>query len=181
MTDLDPALAWTLRLSLALLLAAAAWQKLRAPAAFAAAVDAYRLAPSRAATPLAAALLVGEIVAAGCLVIPSVQSYGALLTATLLALYAAAVAINLGRGRRDLDCGCGGPGMRRSVSGTLVLRNLLLSGAALALLLPVVDRTLGWIDTITVLAATGSMAALWTAVGRLEANRPALARVRGIA
>ena len=41
MTGLDPVLVWMLRLSLALLLGLAAWQKLRAPAAFAAAVQAY--------------------------------------------------------------------------------------------------------------------------------------------
>ena len=181
MTTLDPALAWTLRLSLALLLAAAASQKLREPAAFAAAVDGYHLTPSWAAAPLAAALLLGEIVAAGLLVMPSVHSSGALLTAALLALYAAAMAINLGRGRRDLDCGCGGPGTRRPVSGALVLRNLVVASAALPLLLPAGDRTLGWIDAITVLAATGSAVALWNAIGRLEANRPAVARVRGIA
>jgi uncharacterized membrane protein YphA (DoxX/SURF4 family) len=181
MMALDPALAWTLRLSLASLLAAAAWQKLRAPAAFAGAVGAYRLAPSRAAAPLAAALLLGEIVAAGCLLIPSSQSYGAVCAAALLALYAAAIAINLWRGRRDLDCGCGGPGMQRPVSGRLVLRNVLLAGAALLVLLPAADRTLGWIDVFTVLAATGSAGALWTAGARLESNRPALARVRGIA
>jgi hypothetical protein len=181
MTVFDPALAWILRLSLALLLVAAAWQKLQAPATFAAAVDAYRLAPARAARPLAAALLLGEVVAAAWLVVPSWQAQGALLAAGLLVLYAAAIAINLGRGRRDLDCGCGGPGMRRPVSGWLVLRNLVLAGAALLVLLPAGDRMLGWVDAITVLAATGSMAALWAAVGRLEANRPALARVRGIA
>jgi hypothetical protein len=181
MTALDPALAWTLRMSLALLLAAAAWQKLRAPAAFAAAVDAYRLAPARAARPLAAALLLGEVVAATWLVVPSWQAQGAMLAAGLLALYAAAIAINLGRGRRDLDCGCGGPGMRRPVSGWLVLRNVVLAGVAMLLLLPDGDRTLGWVDAFTVLAATGSAAALWAAVGRLEANRPALARVRGVA
>lgn len=181
MTALDPTLAWTLRLSLALLLATAAWQKLRAPATFAAAIGAYHLAPSWAAAPLAAVLLLAEIVTAGLLVMPSLPPYGALLAATLLALYAAAMAINLGRGRRDLDCGCGGPGMRRPVSGALVLRNLVLAGAALPLLLPVADRGLGWIDASTVLAATASAAALWTAVGRLAANGPALARVRGIA
>jgi len=63
-------------------------------------------------------------------------------------------------------------------------RRVLPSGpghAALMVLVPESERTLGWIDLATVLAATATLAALWTAVARLDANRPALARVRGVA
>ena len=71
--------------------------------------------------------------------------------------------------------------MRRPVSNTLVVRNLVLAGAALVALVPPSERVLGWIDLTTVLAATATLAALWTAVARLDANRPALSRVRGVA
>ena len=181
MTTLDPAVAWTLRLSLALLFADAAWRKLADPAAFARSVDAYELAPAGAARPLAALLLLAEVAAAALLLAPGGYGRGAALAAALLALYAAAIAVNLVRGRRDLDCGCGGPGMHRPVSGALVARNLLLGGVALALLAPASGRALDWLDAFTVLAATATSAALWTAVVRLDANRPALARARGVA
>jgi hypothetical protein len=71
--------------------------------------------------------------------------------------------------------------MRRPVSNALMVRNLVLAGAALMVLVPESERALGWIDLATVLAATATLAALWTAVARLDANRPALARVRGVA
>jgi len=180
MTAIDPAIVWTLRSLLALLFADAAWRKLADPAAFTAAVRAYELAPARAARPLAILLLLGEVAAAAGLLIPG-HEWGGALGAALLALYAAAIAVNLGRGRRDLDCGCGGPGMRRPVSNALMVRNLVLAGAALVVLVPESERALGWIDLATVLAATATLAALWTAVARLDANRPALARVRGVA
>ncbi|HWP64901.1 MAG TPA: MauE/DoxX family redox-associated membrane protein, partial [Candidatus Limnocylindria bacterium] len=67
MTALDPVLVWTLRLSLALLFAAAVRAKLQARDEFVAAVRAYRLAPAELAAPLAAALLAAEAAAAALL------------------------------------------------------------------------------------------------------------------
>ncbi len=53
------------------------------------------------------------------------MAIGALMGGALLALYALAMAINLARGRRDLDCGCGI--VRKSISASMVVRNLLLA------------------------------------------------------
>jgi hypothetical protein len=106
---------------------------------------------------------------------------GALVAALLLLVYALAIAINLARGRRDLDCGCAGPGNRRPVRGMLVARNLLYAAMALVLLLPDSGRSLVWVDATTALAATLTLAALAAGLARLDANRPALARIRGTA
>jgi uncharacterized membrane protein YphA (DoxX/SURF4 family) len=181
MITVDPVVASTVRLALALLFAAAAWHKLRAPGEFLAAVRAYRLAPERTVRPLAAALVVGEAAAVVLLLVPGWSRLGAAVAAALLGLYAFAIAVNLARGRRDLDCGCGGPGARRPVSGALVGRDLALLGAALVLLAPVSGRSPTWVDVGTVLAATATLAALWTGLARLEANRPGMARIRGVA
>lgn len=179
--SLDPAVAWTLRLALALVFAGAVRHKLAAPADFAAAVRAYRLVPASAAGAVAALLVVAEAAAAVLLVWPAGVRLGAAVAAALLGLYAAAIAVNLARGRRDLDCGCAGPAARRPVSGALVVRNLLYLVGALALLAPAGARTLVWLDAATVACATATVAALATGLERLDANRPAVARARGTA
>ena len=181
MIPLDPTITWTLRLALAALFATAVWHKLRAPGEFAAAVRAYRLVPERVVLPVAALLMASEAAATVLLLAPAGYRSGALLAAAVLALYAGAVAVNLARGRRDLDCGCAGPGARRPASGTLVARNIVVLAGALLLLGPGRDRATTWLDVTTVLAATCTLAALWVGVMGLDANRPALARIRGVA
>jgi hypothetical protein len=96
----------------------------------------------------------------------------------LLVLYAIAMAINLARGRRHIDCGCAGPAARRSISGRLVARNVILATLALVALVPVVPRQLLWIDGVTIAAATVALAACWAAMDRLLALEPGLARLR---
>jgi len=181
MIALDPVVSGTLRLGLGLLFAGATWHKLRAPAEFARAVRAYRLVPERAVVPVAAVLVLCEATATGLLLGPASYRVGAALVGVLLALYAGAIAANLARGRRDLDCGCGGPGAGRPVSTTLVARNVVLIAGALLLLGPDSGRATTWVDVVTVLAATVTLGALWAGVGQLDANRPALARIRGAA
>jgi hypothetical protein len=181
MITLDPVVSWTLRLGLGLLFGSATWHKLRAPAGFAAAVRAYRLVPERAVVPVAGVLVLSEAMTTGLLLGPASYRLGAALAAALSALYAGAIAANLARGRRDLDCGCAAPGARRPVSAALVVRNVVLIAAALLLLGPGSGRAITWVDVVTVLAATATGGALWAGVGQLDANRPALARLRGAA
>lgn len=176
---IDPVVTTTVRLALGLLFAVAAWHKVRAPRAFAAALDAYRVVPARAVWPAAAGVTASEAGAAVLLLAPSGYRLGAAVAALLLAAYAGAIALNLARGRRDLDCGCGGPGPRRPVSGALVARNGVLCGGALLLTASVSARPLGWLDATTITAALVTLTALYVGVERLEANRPGLARVRG--
>lgn len=177
----DPVIDVALRASLAVLFAAAATHKARDPRRFRATVAAYRLLPAVLATPAALVLCASEIGVAMALVTPGARSAGLLGAALLLALYAGAIGINLGRGRRDLDCGCAGPTVRRPINGWLVARNAIFAAFALAGLAPVAPRPLVWVDALTILGSTATLAALYASVDRMLANLPGLARVRGVA
>ncbi|HUE30815.1 MAG TPA: MauE/DoxX family redox-associated membrane protein [Verrucomicrobiae bacterium] len=176
---MDPVVDATLRTALALLFFVAAGHKLRDLGRFRATLGEYRLLPA-ALTPLAAALVVAaEVGAAGALVAPGTRAAGLLSAAFLLALYGAAVAINLARGRRDLDCGCAGPAVRRPISGALVARNAALAALALAGLAPVRARALLWVDAVTVAGASAALAAIYASLDRVIAYAPGLSRLRG--
>jgi len=171
---MDPVIALALRASLTLLLAGAALAKLRDVRGFAAAVAGYRLLPAALAGPAAAGFVAVELALAAGLWLGPLRSASALGAAALLTLYGVAIAVNLARGRRDIDCGCGGPLGRQTLSEALVLRNLVLAGAALACSLPVAPRALAWLDLLTLGAAVGAAAALFAASNVLLAPRPVL-------
>jgi hypothetical protein len=173
MMPLDPALALTLALLLAGILATAAVSKLIAPGAFAGVVRNYRLLPEKLAGLFAAALPVVELAVASALLVPASRPMAALAAAALLLLFAAAMAINLRRGRHDIDCGCFVGLMRQRIDWALVHRNLVLAtgGAVLALGEPT-PRPLEALDWVTVAAATGSLAFLYAALGRLFGRAP---------
>jgi len=104
----------------------------------------------------------------------------------LLAIYAAAIAVNLRRGRRELDCGCMGFGRRRSISPGMVWRNVVLALALLAAgWLPWTSRPLNWVDVLTMVGGVCAGTLLYMAIdGLLEfsrrlARRPAFARGDG--
>ncbi|MBX3024365.1 methylamine utilization protein MauE [bacterium] len=170
-----------LRASLSLLLASAAWHKLRDVGAFRAAVEGYRLLPPVWTVPFAAFAIAAECGLAVGLWLPGVGGAAALGGAALLGLYAAAMAIALRRGRRDVDCGCAGPARRQSVRPALVARNGVLIVAALLAALPAAPRALTWMDGPTIVLAPVVAAGLYLAVDGLLANGPrlaALARLR---
>jgi hypothetical protein len=114
---LDPALGWAASAALALVFALAVWHKLRDLGAFAASVAAYELLPAQLAPLAATQLAVAELLLVGTLVLPPARTGAALAALGLLALYSAAIGVNLVRGRRDLDCGCTGPALRQPLSG----------------------------------------------------------------
>jgi hypothetical protein len=166
---LDPALSALLRASLALLFALAAAHKLRAPRAFAAVLAEYRLVPDAAALALALGFAGAELARAVALCAPALARAAALGAVLLLALYAAAIAINLARGRDDIDCGCGFAA--RPLGAGLLLRNALLAGAALAAALPASQRALAAVDLLTIAAGTSTAALLFAAADGLAARR----------
>ena len=178
---LDPAIELVLRGGLALLLLGAALHKARDFAAFRSAVIGYALAPERVAGAIAALLTGAEAAIAAALLAPAsigLRAPALVATALLLALYAAAIAVNLARGRRDIDCGCAGPAARQPLSEWLLARNALLIAAALLGLGGVSSRPLVWIDALTVSGGVAMLVATWLAAHRLLANAPAIARLR---
>jgi hypothetical protein len=175
---MDPVVDATLRTALALLFGTAAAHKLADRPRFRAILADYRLLPESLVGPAAMLVAAAELVVAVLLIAPR-GGAGPIAAAAVLALYGAAIAINLGRGRRHIDCGCAGPAASRPLSGWLVARNAVLAGVALIALLPVRTRPLLWIDGLTIVAATATVAALYAALDRMLADAPLLARVRG--
>ena len=127
----------------------------------------------------AAVVLLACVVVAIALVASARRAPGPVAAAAVLVVYGAAIAVNLARGRRHIDCGCAGPAVRRPISGWLVARNAALAAAALAAVAPVRPRPLVWVDVLTVMGATATLAALYASVDRLLAHAPVLARLRG--
>ena len=144
---LDPVVAHATASALASVFLLAGAAKLRDPDTFRATVEEYRLLPAAAAAVLAWVLPVAECLAGVLLFLADTRTAGALLTLLLLALVTGAIGINLVRGRRRLDCGCGW-GTEVPIGAGIVVRNLVLAGAALLLLLPVADRPTVWLDVL---------------------------------
>ncbi len=178
MIALDPALGWAARAALAAVLAQAAWHKLRDVPAFASAVAAYELAPAALAPGIAAQAIVAELALVGMLLLPPLRAAASLGALALLALYSAAIAVNLARGRREIDCGCTGPALRQPLSAWLLARNAALAALAAGGALPVTTRALGALDVFTILAAAATLLATYTAANQLAANAPASFRPR---
>jgi Methylamine utilisation protein MauE len=176
---MDPVIDAALRTGLSVLFLAAAVHKLRDLGRFRATLAEYRLLSPRLVAPGAIALVVTEFALAVALVAPCVRTAGSVAAAVLLSIYGGAMAVNLARGRRHIDCGCAGPAARRPISALLVARNAVLAAAALGGLVPLSTRPLSWVDGVTVLGATGTLAALYSAFDRLLMLAPARAMLRG--
>jgi hypothetical protein len=173
---LDPALSLGLRGGLALLLAAAAWHKLGDFALFRAALGGYRLVPERALGAFAFGLIAAELASASALLLSARAGFAVV---ALLALYTAAIGVNLARGRHEIDCGCFGPAARQPLSLALVVRNLGLIALGLACALPAGPRALVLLDGLTIGAVIALGALLHGAVNGLLANAPRLRALRG--
>ncbi len=167
----DPVVTRTFASALAVILLVGGWQKMRDPEVFAAAVENYRLLPDGLAMPTARLIPWIEILAGGMLLFPESCALGALLTAGLLAVVTAAVAINLMRGNRAIDCGCGSLSSQ-PLSWGLVLRN----GVLLLLTLPASQqgsgRSLFVGDYLTLVGGVLALVGLYVCTNQLLSNSP---------
>ncbi|HET6803163.1 MAG TPA: MauE/DoxX family redox-associated membrane protein, partial [Casimicrobiaceae bacterium] len=109
-------------LAAALVLVAAALQKLRDWPSFRAAVADYRLLPDAFTVPVALAVPAAELLAGVALMVEPLRILGAGLASVVIGTSTAAVAINMLRGRTHIDCGCGGIEGRQPLSWALVVR-----------------------------------------------------------
>jgi len=174
---LDPVPEWILRLTLALLWLAAAAHKLRDPAAFRGALEAYRLAPELLAPVLAWTVPCIELCVGVALLAARTRALAGTLGALILVAYGLAIAINLRRGRREIDCGCLGFGRASRISWSLVVRNALLALACLAAgLLAPSTRALAPLDLFTVALGVCGAAFTYLAAEGLIATAQALPR-----
>lgn len=121
------ALRWLGRILLSGVFAWAAVGKLADPQSFATSIRNYQVLPDFLVGPMAVGLPVFELVFAGALWLPGLYRGAALLSATLLWVFALAMLQAKIRGI-DLECGCFGAEAAVSVGVGTILRNVALGG-----------------------------------------------------
>jgi len=176
---IDPIFIIASALAIAVLLASAATHKLRAPARFSKQLADYQLLPEALVRPSARVIPVLELAIAFALLVPVSRSWAALTAAGLIALYAAAIGINLWRGRRDIDCGCAGPDQAQPLRPVLLLRNSVLVGLALLASVAPIVRDLNVFDGFVTLFASAVALLIYAAADGLLANSPLLHKLIG--
>lgn len=150
---IDPVFAHSAAAVVGAVLLIGAADKLREPESWRDALENYRLLPRAAVSAFARTLPLLEI-AAGVLLLPlATRQAGALLALALLAMFTAAIAINLARGRDRIDCGCGGHA-HTPLSSAIVLRNVVLMLLVFGAAAPVLGRTTVWLDFVAAGFAT---------------------------
>ncbi len=164
---MDPAVAYLLIASMALMFLAAAVHKLRDLRRFREVFAAYRLLPVAAGRRLAPAVPALELAVAVGLLFENLRLPALWTGVALLLVYAVAIAINLARGRRDLDCGCGGPSDRRPIAAWMVWRNIGIATLLAAASLPWSARSLVLTDAVTVGFGTACCALVYLCLDRL--------------
>jgi len=137
MPPVDHTLLLAARVVGAVLFGMSAWHHTRDLAGFRAAIEGYRLLPGGASGVVALAIIAAEACIAVSLASGLLLYMGALVAVCLLALFAAAIAINLLRGRTDIDCGCSWARGGTRLGWGLVLRNGLIIALLATLLAPV--------------------------------------------
>jgi hypothetical protein len=157
------------RLTTAAIFALAAYHAMREWTLFAGIVEQYHVAPRRLALLAARILPPLECVAAVALLLPSTSKVGAALGLCLMALFTAAITLNLARGRVAIDCGCGGASGQKLSSG-LVVRNLVI---ALGLIVAWIAPPVGIVASATAIGVIGTtlaLTALYFATNQLITN-----------
>ena len=177
--SVDPIFALALRWLLALLFAAAAVHKLSDLTAFRIVLHDYEVLPDALVTPATALVIATELLLAATLPWIALTSLASLVTLSLLATYSLAIAINLLRGRRYLECGYAPSAYRQPLSEWLLVRNFGLMLAAMALRLPIEERSLEWLDGFTLAGLVVAGVAAWVAAQQLLASLESLTPLRG--
>ena len=173
---IPPEVAIASRLFGAGLFAFAAYGKLRNWTPFIGIVGNYRLVPGGTERLAAVAIVTAEVAVAGLLATGFGAPFGGQLGIALLLAFAAAMTIAIARGQRTIDCGCFQTSLRQTLSGLLVLRNLVLA----ALLLPALataGRLNGPMQLVDGIGAALALLLLNGAVATMLANREANARL----
>lgn len=176
---LDPIFIIASALAVAVLLASAATHKLRAPGRFAKQLADYQLLPEALVRLIGRVIPLLELLIAFALLVPFSRAIAAVCAAALIALYAAAIGINLWRGRRDIDCGCAGPDQAQPLRPVLLARNAVLVALALLASTTPIVRDLGFFDGFVTVAASAVALLIYAAADGLLANSPLLLKLIG--
>ena len=130
--------------------------------------------PQQTISVVARMLPVLEVLIGASILLPATRTPALIVLAALLLVYAGAIGLNLVNGRHDIDCGCGGE--NHPLSWGLVLRNLVLAAAALIASRPAVERSLDWIDALTLVLGVLAFYALYVMADQLLRQASRLAR-----
>lgn len=176
------AISFALRFLLAFVFLRAALHKVRHYGDFLTQLTAYELLPAALLPAFTVFLILLEASLALSLIFGG-WMYTSFITAALLLLYAAAMALNLLRGNDDLDCGCSGPagfssGETPTISWTLVVRNGVLAVFALATAIPLPSTTqrLSLQELSTIALASLAVILIYSSIEQAIANQQRLAR-----
>ncbi|MGI9262487.1 MAG: MauE/DoxX family redox-associated membrane protein [Woeseiaceae bacterium] len=175
---LDPLIVKAISIGLGLMFLLAGFHKFAEGAQFRITLLEYQVLPESLVSVASRIIPIVEFLLGGAWLV-GYYSAGmtAIASAALLGIYALAIGINIGRGRVHFDCGCGFGGKSENeqyLSGGLIVRNIVLMGAALATLLPVGSRNLGFGDYLILVAALLAGGLLFGAANQLLANRAAI-------
>lgn len=174
---LDPLVLKLVSIGFGLLLLLAAVHKLTEFRKFRTNFAAYEILPDALVAPVSVLVPAIEGLLGTAWLLGIRPGFVAVASAALLAVYAAAIAINLLRGRVYIDCGCSmgsSAGRDQQLSWGLVARNLILVIAALAATLPATERIMGFVDYVTLVAALAAIVLLYGAANQLLNNRAAI-------
>ena len=173
MPAIDPAISWTVSMALAVVFGASAMIKFADFSDFRGALENYRIVPEELSLPAAAIVPVGELAGTIGLLVPRFHPAAAMLLIFLVAIFTAAIALNLMRGRLYIDCGCFGPMLRQPLSSWLLVRNgaIMLLGALS--LMPNGARAMNSLDFATITLGALTLVLLYGAANYLLANVPA--------
>ena len=172
---LDPLVNQLIAISLGLLFLTASVHKLSGFATFSRQLREYRLLPESLVVPASAGIVIAELALGAGWLFWSGNFIVAAASVVLLGSYALAIAINIRRGRIHIDCGCTlGSENSPPLSSGLVIRNLVLIGAALVAALPTRPRELAVGDYTTLGAGILVLLLLYAATNQLLANHAAM-------
>ncbi len=169
---IDPLLPLVISTSLALMFFMAARHKLGDNQRFEAQLGAYQIVPAPLLRISARTLPWIEMSLVVLLLIPFTRSFAASIAATLLVVYALAMAVNISRGRSEIDCGCGDKPQTLSVM--LLVRNAVLASGSLLLVMPVIERAMTTTDLVFVVLFTAVLAMAYLMVDLLVRNHSLL-------
>ncbi len=165
---IDPTILYALLGSFALLFAFSALEKYQDVEMFRQQLIDYRVLPEMMAPIVAVVVVAAEVITATLLITQAYQ-WGVLLGLIMLSAYAIGILINLLRGRTHIDCGCLGS-RGEGISYFHVLRNLLLIALLFSCTLSVSERTLLWLDYLTIIAAVAAAAGVYITMTLLISN-----------
>jgi Methylamine utilisation protein MauE len=179
---LDPLLFQLITVSLCLLLIAAGLHKLGERLRFQGILAAYQVLPTFLISPLSLLIPIFEILLGLAWATGWETGLVSMATASLFAVYAIAMSINLMRGRSYIDCGCGLSSVKanskdngvQQLSVWLVSRNILLIGIALVPAAGIAARDFAVLDFISLVAATLALVFIYAAFHQLLVNHNAI-------